>query len=327
MNPLELIELCRGEKIYIQTHNFPDPDAIGAAYGLQKLLVHYGLETVICHEGQIDKLSAIKMLNLCDIKMHSYDEIQEDMAESDKIILVDCQKGNGNTTDFVGDEFAAIDHHPTFIKVEYLYKDFRLVGACSSIIAGYYKELGIVPEEKVATALLYGLRMDTLQFSRGVTAFDIDMYAYLFQYASAKLLRGLESNNMEFQDLKAYGTAIGNIVNYGKLGITYVDFSCPDALIATLSDFILALDKVEVAVVFAPRKDGYKFSVRSEREDVHAGDLTNAALKGIGDGGGHAMMAGGFATAAKLVEGDQYVADRVREIFTEVIEERWPQIL
>lgn len=327
MNPMQLVELCRDEKVYIQTHNFPDPDAIGAAFGLQKLLKHFGVDTQICHEGRIDKLSAIKMLNLCNIEMHSYDEIQAMMQPDDKIILVDCQKGNGNTTDLIGDEFAVIDHHPVFVKMPYEYADLRITGACCSIIAQYYKELMVEPEEEVATALLYGLRMDTLQFSRGVTKFDIDMYGYLFQYASNKRLRGLETNNMEFQDLKAYGAAIGNVHNYGKLGITYVDYSCPDALIATLSDFILALNQVEVAIVYAPRKDGYKFSVRSEREDIHAGELTRLALEGVGDGGGHAMMAGGFALRDKLEDGGRFVFDNVQELFMNVIQEKWPQIL
>ena len=39
MNKLnDLVSLCRNHPVYIQTHNFPDPDAIASAYGLQKLL-------------------------------------------------------------------------------------------------------------------------------------------------------------------------------------------------------------------------------------------------------------------------------------------------
>ena len=126
MNPLALVELCKSRKVYIQTHNFPDPDAIGSAFGLQKLLEHYGIDSTLCHEGQIDKLSAIKLLNLCGIEMHPYEEIRADMKEEDMIILVDCQKNNVNNTDFIGDELAAIDHHPTFVKVEYEYSDLRI---------------------------------------------------------------------------------------------------------------------------------------------------------------------------------------------------------
>lgn len=50
-------------------------------------------------------------------------------------------------------------------------------------------------------------------------------------------------------------------------------FSCPDAMIAILSDFILSLVEVEVAVVCSLREDGVKLSARSEDPAVSAGDL------------------------------------------------------
>ena len=46
----KLVTLCQGHPVYIQTHNFPDPDAIASAYGLQKLLEIYGTESELCYE-------------------------------------------------------------------------------------------------------------------------------------------------------------------------------------------------------------------------------------------------------------------------------------
>lgn len=243
------------------------------------------------------------------------------------IILVDCQKNNGNTTDLIGDEMAAIDHHPTFVKVDYQYADLRITGACASIIADYYRAMDIAPDEKTATALLYGLRMDTLQLDRGVTEFDIEMYAYLFHYADKALLHELETNNMEFADLQAYGSAIEHIRCFGKVCFSHLEFVCPDALVAALSDFLLALAEIEVVVIYAKRAGGYKFSIRSERDDVHAGNLANIALKDWGNGGGHASMAGGFAEEDKLPQDTGYLFDAVQEQFMQVIERKWPQIL
>ena len=86
--------------------------------------------------------------------------------------------------------------------------------------------------------------------------------------------------------MKAYGAAIESIELYDKVGFSSISFPCPDALIAILSDFILALQEVEVAVVYSCREDGIKFSVRSEDPRVHAGRLVRDALLGLGDGGG-----------------------------------------
>ena len=92
MNPQALIELCKNSTVWIQTHNFPDPDAIASAFGLQKLLAQFGIASRLCHEGNIDKLSSLKLLSLCHITMDSYSDICKEMKETDKILLVDCQK-------------------------------------------------------------------------------------------------------------------------------------------------------------------------------------------------------------------------------------------
>lgn len=315
----DLIALCQGHPVYIQTHNFPDPDAIASAYGLQKLLEQYGVGSTLCYDGRIDKLSASKMLDTFNIQMLPYEKIVADMQETDRIICVDTQKHAGNVTDFIGDEVACIDHHPIFVPMEYKYQDIRITGACSTLIAEYYALSGKEPDRDTATALLYGLKMDTLQFTRGVTELDIKMFGYLFPRCDQEKLADLERNNMEFADLKAYGAAIESIELYDKIGFSCIPFSCPDALIAILSDFILALIEVDVAVVFSFREDGVKLSVRSEDPDIHAGTLLYAALKDIGSGGGHASMGGGLIPKEHVEELGRYPEDFIRNLFLDTL--------
>lgn len=315
----QLVQLCEGRSVYIQTHNFPDPDAIGSAFGLQNLLKHFGVESTLCYAGKIDKLSAVKMLDAFDIQMFSYDQLREKMTETDAIICVDSQKNSGNITDFIGDEIASIDHHPTFVEVEYQYKDLQITGACATLIAKYYQELQIPPDQNTATALLYGLRMDTLQFSRGVTQLDIEMFAYLFPFCDQTKLSALERNNMEIRDLRAYGAAIDSIKIYDEAGFAVIPFACPDGLIAALSDFILALEEVTVSVVQCCREDGVKISVRSEVPQIHAGHLIHEAIQGLGDGGGHQEMAGGLIKKERLETMGQYPQQVIVERFLNFI--------
>lgn len=318
----KLTELCRGHNIYIQTHNFPDPDAIASAYGLQRLLQLCGIPSKLCYDGRIDKLSASKMLDIFQIHMFSYENLRPELKKDDYIICVDSQKNSGNVTDFMGKEVACIDHHPTFVKVEYQYQNIRITGACATLIAEYYEALGYEPDQDVATALLYGIKMDTLQFTRGVTLEDVKMFEFLFKYCDHEKLAQLERNNMEFNDLKAYGAAIESIELYDRTGFSCIPFSCPDALIAILSDFILALIEVEVAVVFSYREDGIKLSVRSENPEVHAGNLIHEALEGIGSGGGHAGMAGGLIRKEQEELLGRYPEDAIRERFLKVLGEK-----
>ena len=310
-----LAAICLGKHIYIQTHNFPDPDAIASVFGLQRLLALRGIPSTLCYDGKIDKLSASKMLEAFQIEMFPYEQLRLNMTEEDYVICVDAQKHSGNITDFIGNEVACIDHHPTFVPMEYRYQDIRLAGACSTLIAQYYQQISCNPDKRTATALLYGQKMDTLQFTRGVTELDIAMFAFLFPLCDQKMLTWLEHNNMEFNDLKAYGAAIESIELYENISISVLPFPCPDALIASLSDFILSLQEVEVAVIFSYREDGIKFSVRSENPDIHAGRLVRDALHGYGDGGGHATMAGGMIRKENEHLLGHYPKDTIRDLF------------
>lgn len=319
---MKLIDICKGHRVYIQTHNFPDPDAIASAYGLQKLLAQFQIPATICYAGKIDKLSAAKMLDTFEMELYSYDVLKDTMQETDYIICVDSQKNAGNIMDFIGNEVACIDHHPTFVQMEYLYRDVRLTGACATIVAEYFQRCGITPDSDTATALLYGLKMDTLQFSRGVTELDIAMFGYLNPLCNHEKMQRLERNNMEYTDLRAYGEAITSIEIYEKVGISYISFSCPDALIGTLSDFILDLQEVEVAIVSSVREDGIKLSVRSEDAAIHAGELIREALQGVGDGGGHAAMAGGLIPKEKTALLGAFPEGKIQELFLAALERK-----
>lgn len=315
----ELIELLKGRKVYIQPHNFPDPDAIAASYGLQVLLKHFGISAEICYYGNIEKTTTSAMVTLLGINMTEATKLQ-DMKETDCIITVDSQKGNSNLYDLPGDEVVCIDHHPIFNPGYYKYTDIRIVGSCSSIIADYFRKNNVEITRNAATALLYGLKTDTMDFTRGVTPFDIDVYSYLFGYADNALIRKLQTNAFRYDDLEAFLTSMSGMRIDNGVAYSCLDFECTDAFVAMVSDFMLGLDAVYFAVVFSKRGNGFKFSVRSEIEKLDAGLITASALSTVGNGGGHNSMAGGFAQADKLSAVDEDCETAVRMLFGESIE-------
>lgn len=315
----KLIEILKEHKVWIQTHNFPDPDAIASAFGLQYFLKQHGVEASICYNGHVDKISVVKMLSTFGITILPIEQI--DIRQKDYVVLVDGQKYNANLTDIPGDEVACIDHHPTFKACDYLYKDVRITGSCATLIAQYFKESQTPIDAEVASALTYGMKVDTDSFNRGVTKLDIEMYEYLFAYADAQRVQSMFNNSMELADLRAYGAAIENIKILEYIGMAHIPFDCEDALIAMVADFILKLDEVTIAVIYAERKGGLKFSVRSEERGIHAGNLTRAALAGRGDGGGHFTMAGGFVPADKRehIAGDE--EQYLEQLFVKTVEQ------
>lgn len=315
----ELIELIRGHRVFIQTHNFPDQDAIASAFGLQVLLENYGIKTIICHHGCVERAATANMVTQFGIEMTTDDDLK-DMREEDYIINVDSQKGNSNIRDLIGDGVACIDHHPVFCEAEsYRYKDIRIVGSCATIIADYFRQNEIEMPENVATALLYGLKCDTKDFTRGVTSLDVEIFNYLFPRADSRLIRYFQSAAIQFDELNAFADSMRNIDIYNGVAFTYLDFTCADAFMATVSDFILDIDKVIFAVVYARRGSGFKFSVRSEFDELDAGQIVSEALCGIGSGGGHKSMAGGYADESGILNLGTDTHSVIRKLFLDVI--------
>lgn len=312
----ELIQILEGEKVHIQTHNFPDPDAIASAFALQRYIHYYGIESDICYDGRLERSNAKRMLENFGIQISPVTETGH-LDQEDAVILIDSQNLNANVTDIGGKKVACIDHHPVFAEYDYLYRDIRKVGSCASIVASYFKEDGIPIEPNVAAALAYAIKMDTADFTRGTTQTDTEMFSYLFEYADWKRVQYMYNNTLELADLRAYEAAIQSIEVYDKVGFAYIPFDCQPALIAIISDFVKALDEVNIAVIYAMQEDGVRFSVRSEEDKVNVGTLLKNILAGIGDGGGHPAMAGGFISKES--------AERLGEKLHHMIQERFMQ--
>ena len=88
-----------------------------------------------------------------------------------------------------------------------------------------------------------------------------------------------------------------------------------------ISDFILGLDVVAFSVVYAKRDGGYKFSVRNETPNYHAGTITQKALEGLGGGGGHFSMAGGIILSECVKQLGDNPDFMIRKRFLDVIKE------
>ena len=316
----ELVAQINREHVYIQTHNFPDPDAIACAFGMQELLKTRGIHATICYRGKIDRYSTEKLIEILGIEIKNLDE-DIVSTEEDEIILVDAQKGNANIVNMTGNEIICIDHHPVFCEGSYRFADIRKdVGACASIIASYYVENQVPFTRNIATALTFGIHTDTGNLSRGVSKLDVEMLCQLFDQCDQNIIHMLENSNLYFEDLLAYSKAIASMKVYDDVTFANTGSECPEALVANVSDFMLALVGVTFSVVYSQRKDGIKMSVRSEQSALDAGKIVNKALQGIGNGGGHASMAGGFVPFIGKKEEAELLMVEIQERFLRIIE-------
>ena len=273
----ELLKEINREHVYIQTHNFPDPDAIASAYGLQNLLRHRGIKSTICYKGKIDRYSTEKLQEMMQIEFLNIEDLESVLTDEDEVILVDAQKGNSNIINMTGDEIICIDHHPCNDKHQYRFTDIRPdVGACATMIAQYFFENEVPMDEKIATALTYGIRIDTNGLSRGVSKLDFEMIYRMYDLCDYETIHLLENSNLCFDDLVAYSKAISSIEVYDNISFADTGEYCP--VIASISDFMLALKEVSFSVVYSRNEGGIKLSIRSEMASLDAGKIASKAL-------------------------------------------------
>lgn len=321
MTKLETLLNCiKQERIYIQMHNYPDQDAISSAFGLKALLEYYGKEVILCYYGAIDKANTIKMVELLEIPIVEADTIQWTLE--DEIILVDVQEGNGNLKETGGKVIACIDHHPVSREFPYAFADIRSeLGSCASIVAEYFIENSIKIPKMTATALLYGIKIDTSNLTRRVTDVDIAMFSFLHGRASKGVLCELEQNSLQMEDLLAYQEAIATLRIEKRVGIAKIGDNCSEALIGTISDFLLTVEEIQITIVYSYRVGGVKFSLRSESTKIDAGRMIKEAVEGYGTGGGHSTVAAGFIPDV-LPEEVEETSNIVIERILKMIEER-----
>ena len=139
------------------------------------------------------------------------------------------------------------------------------------------------------------------------------------------ILADLDSSVLHFDDIKAYKDALSTIDIREDVCFACAGYECKESLIAAICDFTLTLDEINLSVVYSPKKDGIKMSIRSAGKYL-SGVMTVNALKGIGTGGGHDNMAGGYVPYKKGDNGKVSEADVVRlekEIKERFIRETW----
>ncbi len=313
-----LINILKGHNVFIQTHNFPDPDAIASAFGVQKLLSLFGITANICAKGRIAKASAKSLTESFGIEISQIEDIS-DMKKDDYVLTVDSQPNSGNIAKAAGTVVACIDHHPTTVSYDYLFKDVQICGACATIVADYFFENDLPLDEPTATVLLYGLKMDTDNFTRRVTEKDIEIFGKLFKIANDEKLHTLSNQQMEFSELKEYTKALGNIKVFENVGFCFINGQVTDGFIASICDFMLTLVEVEFAIAYGYRGNGLKLSVRSENDYLGAGTITSNALEGIGSGGGHSAMAGGYISFDNLANAEFNLEEEIQNRFINAV--------
>ncbi|HYE92992.1 MAG TPA: hypothetical protein VEA38_18320, partial [Terriglobales bacterium] len=185
-----------------------------------------------------------------------------------------------------------VDHHPEEQPVPARIKDVRpSYGATATILTEYLRATDAKISPRLATALLYGIKADTLSLERGATRADVDAFAFLHPLANHSALRRIERPDLPEAALDALALGISRRqlvdgVLYSHLGTV----GYPE-LIAQFADLFLQVEGAEWSVVSGVVNEELHISVRNVGYVRSAGDVVHAAFGDLGGAGGHRAMA------------------------------------
>jgi nanoRNase/pAp phosphatase (c-di-AMP/oligoRNAs hydrolase) len=314
----KLLSVLRGldGPLAVVAHDNPDPDAIASAVALQETAAEAGCAADVCYFGTISHQENRAFVNLLDIEMHNLDR-GADLAEYAGIALVDHSRAGVN--DGLPENTAVdivIDHHPPRAPVDARFVDLRSdVGATSTLMVDYLRRLDAALSGRTATALLFGIRIDTDEFTREVSPDDFAAAAYVLPGADLGTLDRIDSPSMSADTLETITRAIRNRKRHGTALISGVGrLRARDAL-AQAADRLLNIEEVTTTFVYGISDGTVYVSARARGADIDLGETLRDAFGRIGSAGGHADMAG-----AQLSLGLLETVDGEDESLTEVVD-------
>ncbi|TQQ80858.1 bifunctional oligoribonuclease/PAP phosphatase NrnA [Halonotius terrestris] len=280
----------------VVTHDNPDPDAIASAIALTEIAEWVGVDSQAYYFGEITHQENRALLNLLSLPLQSMTTEEFSPDDYGAIALVDhARPGVNDSLPEATPVQIVVDHHPQRQPIDDRqgYLDIRPeVGSTSTIMVEYFRQLGLTPDEPLATALLYGIQTDTNQFTRGVSEADFTAAADLSAHADESALTRIESPNVSASVLDTLATAIEEREVRGSAAASCVGALSDRDALAQAAEELLNMAGIETVIVFGYADGTIYVSGRTRGSSVDLGETLREALGQVGSAGGHAKMAG-----------------------------------
>jgi len=284
----EVIEATNDGVMGIVTHDNPDPDSIASAVALQAIADHLDVEAEVLYVGEIGHQENRAFVNLLGLELVSLSDVSS-LAEYDTIALVDHSTAGEELPSNVD---VLIDHQDVEIDFQADFVDVRPnVSSTSTILTKYIQEFDLKPSEEVATALLYGIRAETLDFKRETTPADLTAAAYLYPFANHDILEQVESPSMSPETLDVLAEAITNRDVQGSHLVSNAGFVRDRDALAQAAQHLLDLEGITTTAVFGIIDDTIYLAARSKDIRLNIVNTLQEAFADIGEAAGHSTQA------------------------------------
>ncbi|MBX9703420.1 MAG: DHH family phosphoesterase [Silvanigrellaceae bacterium] len=292
--------LDSGDKIAFLLQPDPDPDGLAAALALRAVLGRNKVSTPIVTFGKVTRPENLAMMRMLDIDVTTIKP--EELSEYDRVVLLDTQPSHFSC--ILPRVDVIIDHHPMVGNyAEIPYSDIRpKYGATSSIMVEYLRASATNIGQRLATALLYGVKSDTLFLNREVIDADLDAFVLLYPKINYNLLRRIEKPELPMRFAPILADALRNMECENRILVSCLGEVEREDLIPQIADFLLQFEDVDWVVCVGIFEKNIVMSIRNVGYVKNAGDVVKRIVQGWGFGGGHRTMAKAIIPVAHWTE-------------------------
>ena len=304
------VSSCRERGLAVFLHDNPDPDTIASALAIKRICKENRVPCTLYHGGEVGRPGNLALVSLTGtklVRLASPEEAAAVMKKHAKTALIESTRpGQNNILPAGAKVDIIIDHHPlpASLVPEAEFVDLRpSAGAAATILTGYLRNLQIRPDPVLASALLYGILVDTASFTRNVGPQDLEAAMYLSEHAEMELICRFESPPMPEATADVIGKAIRDRKRAGGHVIAFVGAVRDREDLPQAAEFLLRLEGSKAAVVIGIVGDDVCISARSSDPSIDLGRILRKAFGASGSAGGHAAMAGARVPVAELAGG------------------------
>lgn len=281
------------DSLGIVCHNNPDPDSLASALALEAIAVDLGVDDcVTVYGGEISHQQNRSFVTLFDLDLRP--AAKQPLDDFDLVGFVDHSRPGVATT--VPDDIrpdVVVDHHPGS-ELDADFVDIRVeYGATATVFVEYLEALDVPLTERLASALLFALHRERLDFVRDPTEREYRAALAVYPEAGLEVLEQLYGSAFTPATIDAIGRAISNRERRSSAVVAGVGRTVETDAMPQAADYLLNLEGVDTVLAYGVVGDAIRLSARSIDPRVRIGETLEDAFGSFGTVGGHHDMAGG----------------------------------
>lgn len=285
----------------VLTHNNPDPDALAAATILTKVLRSgFRRQATAAYRGIIGRAENQEMVRSLGLQLNQARRLKLDTYRY--VALVDCQPATGNSP-LPAERLpeVVIDHHPARPSTAATpFHDIRTdYAAAATIVAEYLLAAGVPATRREATAIVYAIRSETLDFCRGFSAADRAIHDHFNAQALPQLLGRIQNPRLPLDYFQTLREALDNLYGVDSLILSRLGPVAQPDIVPEIADLLLRLEGCTWSMCSGLHEDRLYCSIRTTNSRADASRIMRRLVGRDGRGGGHGTIAGGWIPKAK----------------------------